>query len=83
MLIESYRLNYFVVEQIIMGEGTSVTHLKWVMREDADSLVVAAGNDHFSCLQVWELRENAKPVHTLITEQEPQYLNTVVSIFKV
>lgn len=51
------------------------------MREDADSLVVAASNDNMSCLQVWELREKPLPVHKLLAGSEPQYFNTVVSKF--
>lgn len=50
------------------------------MREDADSLVVAASSDSGSCLQVWELREKALPVHKLLAGTEPQYFNTVVCI---
>lgn len=49
------------------------------MREDADSLIVAASSDFGSCLQVWELREKALPVHKLLGGSEPQYFNTVVS----
>lgn len=55
-----------------------VTHIKWIVREDADSLVVAAYNDNGSCLQVWELREKAIPVHELLSGPEQKYLTTVV-----
>lgn len=50
------------------------------MREDADSLLVAASNENVSCLQVWELREKSLPVHKLLGGSENQYFNTVVSI---
>lgn len=50
------------------------------MREDADSLVVAANSDNQSCLQVWELREKALPVHKSFGNSETsQFYNTVVS----
>lgn len=50
------------------------------MREDADSLVVACGNETVSCLQVWELREKALQVHKLLAGSDPQFFNTVVSL---
>lgn len=68
------------MEQIFKDKSSSVAHLKWVMKEDADSLVVAYGNESISCLQIWELREKALPVHKLLAGSEPQYFNTVVSI---
>ncbi|KAF5274831.1 hypothetical protein FQR65_LT00414 [Abscondita terminalis] len=55
-----------------------ISHLNWVSREDADSLVVAASSDSGSCLQVWELREKALLVHKLFASAEPQYFNTVL-----
>ncbi|KAK9731269.1 Mediator complex subunit 16 [Popillia japonica] len=55
-----------------------VTHIKWIVREDADSLVVAAYNNNGSCLQVWELREKAIPVHELLSGPEQKYLTTVL-----
>ncbi|KAF5301612.1 hypothetical protein FQA39_LY10659 [Lamprigera yunnana] len=55
-----------------------ISHLNWVMREDADSLVVAASSETGSCLQVWELREKTVPVHKLLAGSEPQYFNTVL-----
>lgn len=60
-------------------QGGQVRFLNWVMREDADSLVVAVGNDLGSCLQVWELREKALPVHeALAGSSELKTFNTVV-----
>lgn len=67
------------MEQISKDKKSTVTHLKWVMREDADSLVVASSNEVASCLQVWELREKALPVHKLLGGSESQFFNTVVS----
>lgn len=59
----------------------TVSHIKWIMREDADSLVVTASSEKMSCLQVWELREKALPVHkSLGNSENPQFFNTVVSL---
>ncbi|XP_017783710.1 PREDICTED: mediator of RNA polymerase II transcription subunit 16 isoform X2 [Nicrophorus vespilloides] len=58
-------------------------NLNWVMKEDADSLVVAVGNDSGSCLQVWELREKALPVHEVLADTgEPKFFNTVLWQFQ-
>lgn len=57
-----------------------ICHIKWLMREDADSLVVSTCNDNGSCLQVWELREKAIPIHKLFAGSEPKFFNTVVSV---
>lgn len=68
------------MESIRKDKKGYVSHLKWVMREDADSLLVAANNASGSCLQVWELREKAIPVHKLFAgSDQPQFFNTVVS----
>nr|CAH7760453.1 unnamed protein product [Callosobruchus chinensis] len=49
------------------------------MREDADSLVVTASSKKMSCLQVWELREKALPVHKALGNSDtPQFFNTVL-----
>ncbi|XP_025830176.1 mediator of RNA polymerase II transcription subunit 16 isoform X2 [Agrilus planipennis] len=61
-----------------MNPRSEVTCLKWVLREDADSLVVTANNDNGSCLQIWELREKSLPVHKLLCGNETQYFNTVL-----
>lgn len=42
-----------------------VTELKFVLKEDADSLVVAANGDSGSLIEVWELLEKPVPVHKL------------------
>ncbi|XP_043279693.1 mediator of RNA polymerase II transcription subunit 16 [Venturia canescens] len=58
---------------------TSVTHLKFVVREDADSLVVAANSESGGFVEVWELREKSQPVHKLFQPKtlEP-FFKTVV-----
>lgn len=68
------------MDQIVKEKNCSVSHIKWIMREDADSLVVAASSQRMSCLQVWELREKALPVHKSLGNSETsQFFNTVVS----
>jgi len=36
-----------------------------VVREDADSLVIAANSESDGFVEVWELREKSQPVHKL------------------
>lgn len=68
------------MDQIINEEKAQVSHIKWIMKEDADSVVVAASSEKLSCLQVWELREKAVPVHKSLGKSEsPQFFNTVVN----
>ncbi|XP_060526788.1 mediator of RNA polymerase II transcription subunit 16 isoform X2 [Cylas formicarius] len=65
-------------EQIAKDRKCTVSHLKWIMREDADSLVVAANGEKMSCLQVWELREKALPIHKSFGNSESaQFFNTL------
>ncbi|KDR19237.1 Mediator of RNA polymerase II transcription subunit 16 [Zootermopsis nevadensis] len=42
-----------------------VSQLKFVVREDADSLVVAANGDSGCLIEIWELREKPLPIHKL------------------
>lgn len=67
-----------IMEQLSKEAKSSVAHVKWVMREDADSLVVAASGENSSCLQVWELREKSLPVHEILAGAEPKYFKTVL-----
>lgn len=72
------------MDQFIKDKQGCVSHIKWLMREDADSLVVSASSDKISCLQVWELREKSLPVHSSLGKNETQqFFNTVVSYFFV
>ncbi|KAL1502214.1 hypothetical protein ABEB36_007389 [Hypothenemus hampei] len=65
-------------EALIKDKKCTISHIKWIMREDADSLIVAANSDSQSCLQVWELREKALPVHKSFGNSESsQFFNTV------
>lgn len=63
-----------------LDPDSAVTHLRWVVREDADALVVACNGAYGGCLQVWELQEKSFPVHPLLGGTES--FNTFVSIFK-
>lgn len=65
---------------IIFLVGTIVTHLKFVVREDADSLVIAANSENGGFVEVWELREKSQPVHKLFQPQSLEPFKTVVSI---
>ena len=60
--------------------GTVVTHLKFVVREDADSLVIAANSENGGFVEVWELREKSQPVHKLFQPKTLEPFKTVVSI---
>lgn len=67
------------LKQVVKDKKCTISHIKWIMREDADSLVVAANSDNQSCLQVWELREKALPVHKSFGNSEAsQFYNTVL-----
>ncbi|KOX71552.1 Mediator of RNA polymerase II transcription subunit 16 [Melipona quadrifasciata] len=57
---------------------TSVTHLKFVVREDADSLVIAVNSDNGGVVEVWELREKTQPVHKLFQPKTLEPFKTVV-----
>lgn len=59
-----------------------MTRLKFVLREDADSLVVAANGDGGSLIEVWELLEKPLPVHKLFQPktQPAEPFKTVVSV---
>lgn len=50
-----------------------------MMREDADSLVISAGNDSMTTVQVWELIQVTMPVHSVLGKSETtQHHHTVV-----
>ncbi|KAK9886221.1 hypothetical protein WA026_015740 [Henosepilachna vigintioctopunctata] len=68
-----------MMEQIIKDKCGTVNQIKWLMKEDADSLVVAASCEKISCLQVWELREVSLPIHKVFNKQDtPQFFTTVL-----
>ncbi|CAD1478310.1 unnamed protein product, partial [Heterotrigona itama] len=58
--------------------NTSVTHLKFVVREDADSLVIAVNSDNGGVVEVWELREKTQPVHKLFQPKTLEPFKTIV-----
>ncbi|KAL3286485.1 hypothetical protein HHI36_000991 [Cryptolaemus montrouzieri] len=68
-----------MMDQITKDKQCRVTQIKWIMREDADSLVVAAGGEKMSCLQLWELRKIVMPVHKILGKMDTQqFFNTVL-----
>lgn len=69
------------MDQLSKERNCTVSHIKWIMREDADSLVVTASSQKMSCLQVWELREKSLPVHKSLGKSDTtEFFNTVVRI---
>ncbi|KAJ1530563.1 hypothetical protein ONE63_005449 [Megalurothrips usitatus] len=46
-----------------------VTHLKFAVREDADSLVVASSTDQGSQIDIWELREKPVTIHAMFQQK--------------
>ncbi|XP_044744307.1 mediator of RNA polymerase II transcription subunit 16 [Coccinella septempunctata] len=66
------------IQNIIGSKGAAVTNVKWMMREDADSLVISAGNDTMTTLQVWELIQVSMPVHSVLGKSDTtQHHHTV------
>ncbi|XP_067002981.2 mediator of RNA polymerase II transcription subunit 16 isoform X2 [Anabrus simplex] len=59
-----------------------VAQLKFVVREDADSLVVAANGDNGCLVEIWELREKPLPIHKLFQSKslssQPEPFKTVL-----
>ncbi|XP_069692533.1 mediator of RNA polymerase II transcription subunit 16 [Periplaneta americana] len=58
-----------------------VAQLKFVVREDADSLVVAANGDNGCLVEIWELREKPLPIHKLFQKShstQPEPFKTVL-----
>lgn len=58
----------------------TVTQLKFVVREDADTLVVAVNGDAGALIEIWELQEKPLTVHKLFQSkvQSAEPLKTVV-----
>ncbi|CAG9855995.1 unnamed protein product [Phyllotreta striolata] len=78
-LNEASKETQSIMEQLVKERNCRVSHIKWITREDADSLVVAASSQKSSCLQVWELQEKSLPVHKSLGNSEtPQFFNTVI-----
>lgn len=74
----------FVYECSLFADHT-VTQLKFVVREDADTLVVAVNGDAGALIEIWELQEKSLTVHKLFQSkvQSAEPLRTVVSYFFV
>lgn len=61
-----------------------VVQLKFVVREDADSLVVTANGDTSGLVEIWELREKPVGVHKIFQRSTsstppPEPFKTIVS----
>ncbi|KAK0175173.1 hypothetical protein PV327_008946 [Microctonus hyperodae] len=70
--------SFFLQDGVLRDSCTTITHLKFVVREDADSLVVAASSETESFVDVWELREKSQPVHKLFQPKSLETFKTVV-----
>ncbi|XP_046480367.1 mediator of RNA polymerase II transcription subunit 16 isoform X1 [Neodiprion pinetum] len=71
--------SFFLHDSVIQDNMyTKVTHLKFVVREDADSLIVAANGDNGGLVEVWELREKSQTVHKLFQPKTLESFKTVV-----
>lgn len=58
--------SFFLQDGAFTDNSADITHLKFVVREDADSLIVAAKSENESFVDMWELREKSQPVHKLL-----------------
>lgn len=58
-----------------------MTQLKFVVREDADTLVVAANGDTGALIEIWELQEKPLTIHKLFLSkvQSTEPFRSVVS----
>lgn len=62
--------------------GRKIVDLKFVVREDTDSLVVAANGESGSIIEIWELREKPLTIHKIFQPKHAapaEPLKTVVS----
>ncbi|XP_020707850.2 mediator of RNA polymerase II transcription subunit 16 isoform X1 [Athalia rosae] len=78
--ITSQALPSFFLHDGVVKDNTfsKVTHLKFAVREDADSLVIAANGDNGGLVEVWELREKSQTVHKLFQPKTLESFKTVV-----
>ncbi|XP_012219681.1 mediator of RNA polymerase II transcription subunit 16 isoform X2 [Linepithema humile] len=70
--------SFFLQDGTPKDNSTTVTHLKFVVREDADSLVIAANSENGGFVEVWELREKSQPVHKLFQPKNLEPFKTVI-----
>lgn len=71
-------INLVLLGNRILFLDTTVSHLKFVVREDADSLVIAVNSESGGIVEVWELREKSQPVHKLFQPKTLEPFKTVV-----
>lgn len=79
ILLKSDLKKYNVL--LCVHTGRRVMALKFVVREDTDSLVVAANGESGSLVEIWELREKSLPIHKLFQSKlpnQPEPLKTVL-----
>ncbi|XP_034950034.1 mediator of RNA polymerase II transcription subunit 16-like [Chelonus insularis] len=69
--------SFFLQDGALKDSCTDITHLKFVVREDADSLIVAASGESESFVDVWELREKTQSVHKLFQPNNLEFKTVV------
>lgn len=58
--------------------ATTITHLKFLVREAADSLVVTANTETEGFVEIWELREKSQQIHKIFQPKLVEPYKTVV-----
>lgn len=71
---------YTYIYIILILVDRRVIGLRFVVREDTDSLVVAASGDTSGVLELWELREKPVAVHRLFQSKLPSAGETVKTV---
>ena len=70
LVVTSQALPSFFPQRPNSPNAKFVTHLKFVVREDADSLVVASSTDQGSQIDIWELREEPVTIHVMFQREQ-------------
>lgn len=65
-----------------LGNAT-VTHLKFIVPETADSLIVAANSDNGGFIEIWELMEKTQSIHKVFQPKTMDNFKTVVRQYSV
>jgi hypothetical protein len=62
-----------------------IVQLRFVVREDADSLVVTANSETGGIVEIWELREKVMTVHKVLQKSStpPPEFKTVVCFLTI
>ena len=66
---QAYTSFYMSSNSLVADTYRTVTHLKFVLREAADAVVVAASGVNGSTVELWELREKSVSTHKLFQQK--------------